>query len=71
MNMVCEKLSYEQLQEEYERIIGIAREVSGVLALAAHIVRRPLEKDEATGLISVLLNYQGLIDGALPPGEDV
>jgi hypothetical protein len=65
--MACEKLTYEQLQEEYERITGIAREVSGVLALAARIVRGPLEKDEATGLISVLLNYQGLIDGALPP----
>jgi hypothetical protein len=70
MSMACEKLSYEQLREEYERITGIAHEVSGVLALAARIVRGPLEKDETTGLISVLLNYQGLIDGALPPGED-
>jgi hypothetical protein len=30
-------------------------------------VHRQLEKDEATGLISVLLNYKSLIDGALPP----
>jgi hypothetical protein len=65
--MAFEKLTYEQLQEEYERITGIAREVSGVLALAARIVRGPLEKDEAMGLSSVLLNYQELIDGALPP----
>jgi hypothetical protein len=48
--MACEKLPYEQLQEEYERITGIVCEVSGVLALAARIVREPLEKDEATGL---------------------
>jgi hypothetical protein len=66
------KLSYEQLQEEYERMTSIAREVSGILALAARIVREPLEKDETTGLVSLLLNYQGLIDGALPPeGEAV
>jgi hypothetical protein len=57
----------EQLQKEYEYITDIAYEVSNVLALAARAIKGPLEKDEAMGLISILLNYQGLIDGALPP----
>jgi hypothetical protein len=61
-------MTHEQLQEEYERITGIAGEVSNILALAARVITEPLEKDELAGLVSVLLNYQGLIDGALPPG---
>jgi hypothetical protein len=60
-------MNHEELQEEYERITGIAREVSCVLALAAKVIQKPLEKDETAGLKSIFLNYQGLIDGALPP----
>jgi hypothetical protein len=60
-------MTYEQLQEEYEQLTSIAYEVSGVLALAAGVLKEPLEKDEVMGLVSVLLNYTSLIDGFVLP----
>jgi hypothetical protein len=64
-------MNFETLQEEYDRIKGIAYEVRNILALAAYVegqvMAKPLDKEESRGLIAILDNYRGLIEGALPP----
>jgi hypothetical protein len=64
-------MNFETLQEEYDRIKGIAYEVMNILALAAYVegqvMAKPLDKEESRGLIAILDNYRGLIEGALPP----
>jgi hypothetical protein len=62
-------MTHEQLQEEYDRISGIACEVADILALITKVLQEPLEEDETRGLISVVNNYRSLIDGAVPPHE--
>jgi hypothetical protein len=64
---MIENYTHEQLQEEYERVTGIVREVSGVLALAGRIVRERLEldKDEMRGLLYMLDHCRIYIDWIL------